>query len=143
VGETIVMTVASRSAKTTQWFVPSPTSGLEDDALLIKRPPQSDEWGQRIDELLDIRRMEDDWDGLGAPAPSTALVDSALSLAQILRQDRDPPPCRIVAGLTGTVLFEWQDADGRYSELEVTAPHLAEWVQIVPGKPTVSAAIEW
>jgi hypothetical protein len=136
-------TAISRSTRTSQRFVPPATSGLEDDALLVKRPHQPDEWGQRIDDLLDIRRMEDDWDGLGAPAPATALVDSALLLAQILRQERWLPPCRIVAGLTGTVLFEWQGAGGEYAELEVTRPRHGEWVRMVPGEPTMSVAIEW
>jgi hypothetical protein len=130
------------ASKASQRLVVPQTSGLEDDALLVTRSTQPDAWSERIDELLDIRRMEDDWDGMGAPAPATALVDSALLLAQILRQDRFVAPCRVVAGLTGTVIFEWQN-DGIYSELEVTRPHHAEWVRMAPGQKAESCEIEW
>lgn len=136
-------TAISRAPRTSQRFVRPPTSGLESDALLTRRPRQPDDWHQRIDDLLDIRRMENDWDGLGAPAPAPTLVDSALLLAQILHQEGVAPPCRIVAGLTGTVLFEWQYANGSYFELEVIRPQYAEWMQMLPGEPTLSAAITW
>jgi hypothetical protein len=136
-------TTISRSTRTSQSFVAPPTSGLEDDALLVKRPPESEEWSRRIDDLLDIRGMEDDWDGAGTPAPAVALVHSALQLALILSKQRFPPPCRIMPGRTGTVLFEWQDTDGSYSELEVTHPHHAEWVHMGSDEPTTSGQFEW
>jgi hypothetical protein len=124
-------------------FVASPTSGIESDALLVKRPSQTDLWKQRIDDLLDVRRMEDDWDGLGAPAPSVALVDSALQLVQIMKDNCFQAPCRVVAGLTGTVLFEWQSQGGAYLELEVTRPQQAEWTCMIPGKQTETGSIKW
>ena len=136
-------TAVSASTTTYQRLVVPPTSGLDEDALLVKRPVLSDGWSRCMDALLEIRQLEDDWDGLGAPAPEVALVDSARSLAQIWRQDRVTPPCRVVAGLTGTVLFEWQGAGGEYLEVEVTCPHHAEWVKMIPGVPTASGQIRW
>jgi hypothetical protein len=136
-------TTVSRSTKTSQRFVPPPTSGLEDDALLVKRRLKPDEWVHRIDDLLRIRMMEDDWDGAGAPAPAMALVHGALNLARILREARVEPPDRIVPGLTGTILFEWQNPKASYFELEVTHPRRAEWVSIGKDQPTEAGLFEW
>jgi hypothetical protein len=115
----------------------------EPPALLSEQPPEGPGWSEALDALSQIRELEDDWDGLGAPAPSMTLVDSAVHLAQVLRAYRWPPPCRVVAGLTGTILFEWQGAGGNYFEVEVTRPQHAEWVSIVPGQQTTSGEFGW
>jgi hypothetical protein len=112
----------------------APTSGLEPDALLRGRGDKPESWSERLDDLLDIRCLEDDWDGLGARAPSLALVDSAIQLAQELRQLGCISPSRIVPGVNGTVLFEWQ-ADGVYWEIEVLRPYYAEAVKMTTGEP--------
>lgn len=84
-------------------------------------------WDREFDNLLRIRQLPDDWDGQGAPAPSTELVDSALVLALHLRQSSLPAPDRIVPGVAGTIVMEWQTKRGRCLELEVVEPYLAEW----------------
>ncbi|UCC30925.1 MAG: hypothetical protein JSU86_01350 [Phycisphaerales bacterium] len=94
-------------------------------------------WNERTDDLLRIRMLEDDWDGLGAQAPNAALVDSAIDLLKILRhEDRAYPPTRVVAGPTGTIVFEWQVED-TYLEAEIVRPFGAEWMLSQPGHPTV------
>lgn len=120
-----------------------PDEPADRPALLSEGRDDTANWCEAIETLLQLRLLEDDWDGLGAPAPSTALVDSALSLAQILRQQRFPPPCRVVAGLTGTVLFEWQSAGGGYFEVEMTQPRQVEWVLMVLGQQTTSGQQAW
>lgn len=118
-----------------------PTTTLGRTALLVARSGKPDLWPKRLDELLRIRTLMDDWDGLGALAPSTALVDSAIILAdQLLRAGIDPPS-RVVAGVNGTVILEWQQ-DGVYTEIEVTEPYRAECVELAPGKSPVSWVIE-
>jgi hypothetical protein len=113
----------------------SPTTGVEDAALLVTRQDRSDFWNSRIDELLAIRSLADDWDGQGAKAPSTELVDSALVLAQAFRRGGAEAPSRIVPGVNGTVIFEWQ-AGEEYCEIEVTRPYQAEGLRFLPGQPT-------
>jgi hypothetical protein len=93
-----------------------------------------DAWSQRMAELLDLRTLEDDWDGQGAKAPSAALMDSAIQLAGILRQQGMNAPCRIVPGVNGTVIFEWQQGD-IYREMELTTPDRAEMLEMTPGQP--------
>lgn len=95
-----------------------------------------DEWPERIDELLAIRQLEDDWDGQGTPAPATQVVDSALILALLLRREGIAAPCAVTQGLSGGVHFDWQPEDGRYIELQVMAPNTAVVYVHTPNLPT-------
>lgn len=99
-------------------------------------------WDERTDDLLRIRMLKDDWDGLDAEAPDAALVDSAIDLFKMLRNEgRVLPPTRIVAGPTGTVVFEWQVED-TYLEAEIIRPFRAEWMLKQAGQPTVHWDVE-
>lgn len=93
-----------------------------------------DAWNQCLADLLAIRAFDDDWDGQSAKAPSADLVDSAVQLAEILRQQGMVAPSRIVPGVNGTVIFEWQQGD-IYRELEMTTPYCAEMLEMTPGQP--------
>ena len=46
-----------------------------------------------------------------------------------------PPPSRVVPGVTGSVLLEWQFSDGTYGEVEIVEPFYAEVMMIQPGHP--------
>jgi hypothetical protein len=107
---------------------------LAEDALLVTGQDRFDCWSNRIDELLAIRLLPDDWDGQGSTAPATDLVDSALMLARSLRQGGIEAPNRIVPGVNGSVIFEWQVGE-EYCEIEVTRPYHAEGLRLVPGQP--------
>jgi hypothetical protein len=78
-----------------------------------------------IDELLALRGLEDDWDGQGAASPDAAIVDTALVVALDFRSTAMPPAHRVVAGVNGTVFFEWYSPT-KYLEIEVTAPGQGE-----------------
>ncbi len=99
---------------------------------------QLDAWNHAIDKLLEIRSLTDDWDGEGAPAPECKLVDSAIRLAGWMQGKDMRPPSRIVAGPTGTVVFEWQSDTGEtLLDVEVTAPNKGELALFRKGRPTV------
>jgi hypothetical protein len=87
-------------------------------------------WRQVLDELLRIRSLEDDWDGEGTEAPAAELVDGAVALAQDLAAHDWPAADRVIAGVNGTVYFEWHTPLG-YQEIEVMSPTDAEyrWVR--------------
>lgn len=92
-------------------------------------------WEATIDELLRIRKLEDDWDGEGTLAPNSALVDGAINLAMKLRAQRMSAPDRVHASVNETLYFEWHDADG-YLEIEVVSPVDAECRVLPKGSNT-------
>ncbi len=130
--------VPVRAHTPTRGLNPSALASSEERELLKRRRARVRElWKERTDDLLRIRRIKHDWDGLGAEAPDSALVDSAISLLEKLRRESDlAPPTRIVATPAGTVLFEWQYDDG-YEEAEIVEPYRAEWMLERPGQRPV------
>ena len=96
---------------------------------------EADGWKRCIDALLEIRLLEDDWDGQGSPAPVPEVVDSALILAVLLRHKHVKPPGRTVQTVQGTVLFHWQWPDATMFEIDVTEPDVADVFLMAPNRP--------
>jgi hypothetical protein len=92
-------------------------------------------WEPTVQKIVEFRDLGDDWDGLGARAPSRELLESAIGLAYTFSQKGVDPPHVVVPGLDGSVSFEWQDPDGSYTEVEIVRPLYAEVMVIEPGKP--------
>jgi hypothetical protein len=86
-------------------------------------------WDEVVEKLSTLFSLRDNWDGMGAVAPSGALVQSAVELIDTLRQLDFPPPSTAVATPAGTVLFGWHN-DPAYFEIEVVAPYRAESMTI-------------
>ncbi len=130
--------VPVRAHTPTRGLNPSALASSEErESLKRRRARVAELWKERTDDLLRIRGVERDWDGLGAEAPDAALVDSAIDLLKELHSaDELPPPTRIVATPGGTVLFEWQYDDG-YEEAEIVEPYRAEWMLERPGERPV------
>jgi hypothetical protein len=88
-----------------------------------------------VRKLVDFQHLGENWDGLGAQAPSHELLASATGLAYTLHeQGLDRPNC-VVAGVDGSITFEWHDANGTYTEVEIVRPLFAEVMMIEPGQP--------
>src|SRR6266849_8238378 len=100
----------------------------------LRPDPAQKQWDDIISRLRDFSGLQDDWDGLGAEAPSAELVESAYELARLLRQLDYGPPSSVASGPDGTVLFNWQIGP-YYMDAEITKPYHAEWMQVVPGQP--------
>jgi hypothetical protein len=96
-------------------------------------------WEAAVCKIVGFQHLGDDWDGLGAKAPTRDLLASAIGLAYLLSEDGVAAPRAIVAGVDGSVTFEWQEPDGTYAEVEVVRPLYAEVMLIEPGK----AAKHW
>lgn len=105
-------------------------------------PSVQDTWDEIIGELNAMRRLTDDWDGLGASAPRNEIIDSAVEWGQHLRRLGRMAPASVLAGPRGTILFNWQDENG-YLDAEVARPHYVEWMWIVPGRPTQHGAFDY
>lgn len=100
-------------------------------------------WNQRAEELAAIGYLRDDWDGLGATAPSPQVVAGALEFMQIIRGRRESiPPTNVSAGPNGTVLLAW-DFGVSYWEAEVTHAHAAEWMYCLPSGASETRKESW
>jgi hypothetical protein len=93
-------------------------------------------WEPAVQKIVEFQHLGDDWDGLGARAPSRELLESAIGLAYLFYERGVAPPHCVVPGLDGSVNLEWQDADGTIVEVEIDAPFSAEVMIIEPGLPT-------
>ena len=56
------------------------------------------EWQKILQEIDEFRTLGDNWDGLGAKAPSNELLDSAIGLARIWCGRDLVPPIRVLPG---------------------------------------------
>ncbi|MCI0465085.1 MAG: hypothetical protein L0Z62_49825 [Gemmataceae bacterium] len=94
------------------------------------------QWDRLLDDLVRLRALEDDWDGQGASALDPANVDRAIAWVQQMRRwERALPPARVVPGVTGELILEWQ-ADSFYLTAELSQPDRVEWMLALPGQPT-------
>jgi hypothetical protein len=97
--------------------------------------PNAGAWEPAVEKMVEFQNLGDDWDGEGAQAPSEEVLKSAIGLAFTLHQQGVDPPSRVVPGPEGSVIFEWQDPDGTYTEVEIVGWLVAELMVIEPGKP--------
>ena len=91
-------------------------------------------WQPAVQKIVAFQHLGDDWDGFGALAPSRDLLASAVGLAYGFSEKGVDPPDRVAPGVEGSVIFEWQDADGAYTEVEVVRPLYAEGMRVEPGQ---------
>jgi hypothetical protein len=114
----------------------SRTTGLPWYAFMnppLKRTPDS--WERTIKEIMALSRLGDDWDGLGALAPTAAVLDSATAVVKWHQANGSPEPTRVVAATDGGVIIEWQH-DDFYADVEITKPYHARWMLRVKGRAT-------
>ena len=111
--------------------VPAPTSSFPTEADLHRR--------KTLDELLELRRLESDWDGDGAIAPIPEIVDSAIAL---IDQTRGSMPNRIVPVNDGRITLEWE-RDGYFESLRVESPYNACQMVIQPDGTTTFSHMTW
>ncbi|WP_312994958.1 hypothetical protein [Achromobacter animicus] len=65
-------------------------------------------------DLMDLATLKDDWDGMGASAPTRDILGRALGLLKAL----ELVPPEVSAHPAGTVMFEWEsDAARAYIEI--------------------------
>lgn len=87
--------------------------------------PSLNSWSSAFEALLQIRKLDDEWDGEGSLAPDVTLIDGAITLGLRLRAKQIPPPDHVHVSVNGTLYFEWHDSFG-YVEIEMVTPVDAE-----------------
>jgi hypothetical protein len=81
-------------------------------------------WDTIIETVEGYHRLDNDWDGDQAVAPEPRLIGMAAELARQLKAVSNPAPCRVVAGVNGTICFEF--SDDPFTMIEVVSPSKAE-----------------
>lgn len=99
-------------------------------------PPHT--WFPRIRDLLALSGLEEDWDGQGAEALPAERVEEAIKVALDLIAQGVPPADRVIAGVNGSILFEWHRPAG-YLELEITGAGQVEGRVVWKGTDTTEA----
>jgi hypothetical protein len=97
--------------------------------------PDAGPWEPAIEQIVSFQHLGDNWDGLGARAPTYEVLLSAVGLAYVLYHQGVEPPTCVVPGLEGSVNFEWHFLDGTYAEVEIVRWLFAEVMLIEPGHP--------
>lgn len=113
----------------------SPPAGRHESNGDHDKVPEAGSWEPIVREIVAFQHLGEDWDGQGARPPSEEVLKSAIGLAYTLYEQGMDPPSRVVPGPEGSVLFEWQDPDGSYAEVEVVGWLVAEVMVIGPGQP--------
>jgi hypothetical protein len=91
-------------------------------------------WASTLHSIRLLGSLEENWDGQGAAAPAKDLLASAIGLAHLFAGRGLSPPDRVVPGIEGTVILEWQMPDGAYREVEIDKPFHAEVMVVAPGQ---------
>lgn len=106
---------------------PKPQPPSSSDAVIFTKPGLDcvdDDWDAIIETVCSFSQLQDDWDGGHAVAPEAELIFMAVRLAGQLKKSSNPAPGRVVAGVNGTISFEF--GDDPFMEIEVTSPAEAE-----------------
>ncbi len=114
------------------------TFGTEDRALLSSKEEARNKQLWRLHQRLTaIGYYRGDWDGQGATAPNNQILASAWALfVRTYEQPENTLPTAVVAGPSGTVLFEWR-LSGQYMEAEITRPGHVEWMARRDAEPVI------
>lgn len=94
-----------------------------------------DDMEDRSNRMIELKSLQDNWDGEGAEAPKLELINIAITLLGFI-QHTLPPPTRITPSQTGNIVLEWQFKDSTYLEVEIVDPFHIECMLEVPSLPT-------
>jgi len=89
---------------------------------------------------LQLRSVREDWDGDGAYAPASSIIDGILTVIQtdegrrILRT----PPDSVNALRDGTIALEWHVPNFEHVIMRFDDPFKAQVMKFSPGRPTSS-----
>ena len=112
----------------------------------IATDPSADRptWDGDIANLRGFHTLEPDWDGQRAIPPQPALIDSAIELACWLRDQQAPAPQFAIAGVNGTICFEWVAWHHHDLSVEVVAVGEADvFLQLGDGPEMTFPTLRW
>lgn len=106
---------------------PKPSTSSASDTTFFSSPDSDcidGDWNPIIETVCSFVELGDDWDGAHSVAPSHELISMAVELARQLKASLNPAPLRVVAGVNGTISFEFGGEPAM--EIEVVSSSEAE-----------------
>ena len=93
-------------------------------------------WFRCWQQLFEIKRLSEDWDGAGAEPIDPSITDSAADVLRRFKQEiQYPAPSRIVPTPSGSVCIEWE-TETYYLEAEILEPYVLEMMLEYEDGPT-------
>jgi hypothetical protein len=120
----------------------SPAS-LSPDVTPIEIADSIAKWEQVQDHILALLRLEDNWDGEGAPQIRPELVRSALHLVHKLMAIQYGAPQDVYPLPDATIILEWQYQHGIIERIEVERVGQGELMVTFPNAPAHFSEITW
>ena len=100
-------------------------------------------WAAAKERILDLLRLEPDWNGDGAPAICPSMIRSALHLADTLELEQCSAPHIIYSLPDGNISLEWQHPDGIIERIEIEGIGHGELMVTYPDRPTEFSKKIW
>ena len=101
---------------------------------LVVTQPLTGAWAETERRLSALGRLEEDWDGAGAPPIPTGMIRSARRLAECLEARGDSPPESISPLSDGNIVLEWRFPDAVIQRIEVEGAGHGQMMTTAPGK---------
>lgn len=117
----------------------SSRSGIESTAYVADIGDRA-QWERCFAKLREIRSYDVDWNDEGGLPPTLQVFSQALSIAKILRTNREPAPSRCHATDEGNIIMSWEDT-GEYFELEIDENLCCTGRWLRPGARRAESAI--
>jgi hypothetical protein len=124
--------ILEHSVERVRWVEETPLNGICRDRTGASHA--GNRWEAFVDQVAAMEHLSENWDGLGAKAPSHELLRSTLGLINLLQQQGVPPPSAAAPSTSGTVLLTWHGPGDAYCEVELTRPFHGEVMVIEAGK---------
>lgn len=83
--------------------IPDTSSGVSQATIFSL---VDEKWSEIFETLQNFDDCQDDWDGMGSPAPEPEILHAANLLARKLRDSEHPAPDRVLVTVDGTICFE-------------------------------------
>ena len=114
--------------------VPGDISQSPEVLMTSSESEQALRWKRCTAQLRLMMTLPDNWDGFGAEAPRHDVLALAFALVDVYRWRDAPPPSRIVASPSGSVVIE-RHWPGGYGEVEIEEPYVLQFMLSEHGKP--------
>jgi len=102
---------------------PKPNQSTPSGAVIFTKSDLDcvdEDWDTIIIAVREFAELKEDWDGNHSVPPDADLIFMAVKLACQLKEFSNPAPSRVIAGVNGSISFEF--GGDIFTEIEVVTP---------------------